>query len=246
MVQALLGKKIQQSQIFLENGKRIPTTMVLVDQNPVVAVKTNEKDGYTAVQIGFGSRKHTTKALAGHIRGAKLEKAPQFLREVRLQGDEDAPAVGDILKPADVFQPGDIVSVTGTSKGKGFAGVVKRHHFRGGPRTHGQSDRERAPGSIGQTTTPGRVYKGKRMAGHMGRAQATIRHLEVVALSDTTITLKGLLPGSVNSIVLIQKTGENKNFIPPYKTEEMKAQEAKAQEESSITEDQIGGGDHAE
>jgi large subunit ribosomal protein L3 len=164
MIQALLGKKLNQTQKFLENGRRIPVTEIAVSDNVVLQAKTVAKDGYAAVQLGYGIKKNGTKPLLGHVKKAGLEKAPIAIKEVRVQ-DSDLPQQGDLVSVETVFKPGDIVDVTGTSKGKGFAGVVKRHHFRGGPKTHGQSDRHRAPGSIGQTTTPGRVYKGKRMAG---------------------------------------------------------------------------------
>lgn len=117
---------------------------------------------------------------------------------------------------SNVLKPGDVVDVRGVSKGKGFAGVVKRHHFKGGPRTHGQSDRERAPGSIGQTTTPGRVYRGKRMAGRMGQEKVTVKNLRIVDIRDDLIFLKGLVPGARNSVVSIKKKGEDKKFIPLY------------------------------
>src|SRR5690606_17262105 len=126
--------------------------------------KTHEKDGYTAVQVGVDTKKQTKtpQSLLGHLKKSGA-KTPLFLREIHLTADEALPNVGDTIKAEDVLAPGDVVWVTGTSKGKGFAGGVKRYGFGGGPRTHGQSDRERAPGSIGQTTTPGRVYKGKKM-----------------------------------------------------------------------------------
>lgn len=215
----LLGKKLQQSQMFLENGFRIPVTQIQVGENVVVATKTREKDGYRALQIGFGRAKKASKAMLGYIKKAKLKSVPQFLREVRL-ADSDADStspLGTKILATEVFKKGDIVDVVGVSKGKGYAGVVKRHHFKGGPRTHGQSDRERAPGSIGQTTTPGRVYKGKRMAGRMGHERVTIRNLTIVDVSNEGISVKGLVPGSVNSLVIIKKVGEDKKFIPLYK-----------------------------
>ncbi len=200
-MQTLLGKKLKQSQMFLENGFRIPVTHILVAGNVVVRVKTKEKDKYSAVQLGFGARKN--------------------LREVRLDNSDSSsiPPVGTIIKATEVFKPGDIIDVIGVSKGKGYAGVVKRHHFKGGPRTHGQSDRERAPGSIGQTTTPGRVYKGKRMAGRMGHERVTIQNLMIVDVGQDQISIKGLVPGSINSLVMIKKVGEDKKFIPLFKEE---------------------------
>lgn len=228
MIRAILGQKQNQSQKFLEDGTRIPITEVHVPDNPVVFVKTKDKDSYWAVQLGFGTKKHSGRALLGHIRGARLETAPRFLREVRLEGEvqsEQMPKPGDLLKASEIFKPGDIVDVTGVSKGKGFAGVVKRHHFKGGPRTHGQSDRERAPGSIGQTTTPGRVYKGKRMAGRMGHTRTTVKNLKVVDVLEDKVLIKGLIPGGRNSLVVITKVGEGKKFMPLYKTEEKQEKE---------------------
>ncbi len=218
-MQAILGQKKSQTQKFLENGTRIPVTILSVGGNVVTQVKQVDKEGYVGVQIGFGQKKHAGRALLGHAKKAGMGTAPRFIREVRLPSDtagDTLPTAGDVLKIEEVFKPGDIVKVTGKSKGKGFAGVVKRHHFRGGPRTHGQSDRERAPGSIGQTTTPGRVYRGKRMAGHMGTGNATVTNLEVVDIDPkkSEILVKGLLPGSLNTILFIERTGEAKNFVP--------------------------------
>lgn len=197
-ISAILGQKIDQQQRFLENGTRIPVTQVLVSGNVVVRTKTKEKDNYSAIQLGFGSQKRST-------------------REVRLLDSDSASlTAGTIIKASEVFKPGDIVDVIGVSKGKGYAGVVKRHHFKGGPRTHGQSDRERAPGAIGSTTTPGRVYKGKRMAGRMGQEKVTVKNLKVVDVNDEKILIKGLVPGSKNSLIMIRKAGEDKKFVPLY------------------------------
>ena len=219
-VQTVLGQKIDQSQKFLEDGTRIPVTSLWVKGNVVVAVKTNDKHNYSAIQLGFGTRKKANKARLGQIKGANLQQAPKFLKEIRLSEEDHLPNLGEAINTADVFKPGDVINITGISKGKGYAGVVKRHHFKGGPRTHGQSDRERAPGSIGQTTTPGRVYKGKRMAGRMGNETATIRNLEVVDVSGDTILVKGLVPGGKNSLVIVKKVSENKKFVPLYKDAE--------------------------
>jgi large subunit ribosomal protein L3 len=214
MIHALIGQKKMQTQKFLTDGTRIPVTEITLSATPVISLKTFEKDGYDAVQVGIGARKHPTKALIGHSKGANVKSAPQFLREVRVVDTADMPNVGDMLKVADVFKPGDTVDVIGVSKGKGYAGGVKRYGFKGGPRTHGQSDRERAPGSIGQTTTPGRVYRGKRMAGHMGVDRVTVKNLSVVAVLDDAIWIKGLVPGGKDNLIYIKKVGENKKFIP--------------------------------
>ncbi|MBI4078925.1 MAG: 50S ribosomal protein L3 [Candidatus Levybacteria bacterium] len=198
MITGFIGTKIGQTQGFTQTGVRIPISKVSVVSLPIVSIKTKEKDGYTALQVSVGAKK----------------------REIPIKEDSvTMPNVGDILKITEVVKPGDIVDVTGISKGKGFAGVVKRHHFKGGPRTHGQSDRERAPGSIGQTTTPGRVYKGKRMAGRMGHNKVTVKNLTVMDATDNEIVIKGLIPGIINGIVMIKKVGESKKFSPLYKVQ---------------------------
>lgn len=216
MIQALIGRKIDQTQMFLENGRRIPVTEVAVSDNAVLQVKTVDKDKYTALQLGFDVKKKPTKALLGHAKKAGLKIVPSQVREVRVSADDTLPQAGEMVPVETVFKPGDIVDVTGTSKGKGFAGVVKRHHFRGGPKTHGQSDRHRAPGSIGQTTTPGRVYKGKRMAGHMGVETATVKNLTVVDVDavNKKLYILGLIPGHRNAPVFIERVGEDKKFVP--------------------------------
>jgi large subunit ribosomal protein L3 len=239
-MQAILGKKIDQYQRFLENGRRVPVTKVQVTPNTVLALKTVDTDGYSAVQIGTGLRKHTTKSMIGHVKKANMTHVPSFIKEIRVDG-KDMPELGSALKIEEIFEVGDIVQVTGTSKGKGFAGVMKRHNFRGGPRTHGQSDRERAPGSIGQTTTPGRVYRGKRMAGHMGVEQVTIKNITVVSVdADTqTLLIDGLVPGSKNTMLIIKKTGTDKKYVPLQKTaDEQKIADAIA-EEARILEEKV-------
>lgn len=217
-INGLIGKKIDQTQGFLEDGTRIPISCLLVLPNVATQVKTAEKEGYHAIQLGFDIRKKTHKAMVGHIKKAGLTTMPRFLKEIRLDAAGSV-AAGSIVKAADVFSPGDIIDVTGTSKGKGFAGVVKRHHFKGGPRTHGQSDRERAPGSIGQTTTPGRVYRGKRMAGRMGHERVTVKNLEILDVAGDSVLVKGLVPGIKGSIVMIKKRGmKSKKFKPLFKS----------------------------
>ena len=160
-------------------------------------------------QVGIEKRRPATisQAIIGHLKKAGLDKnPPRFLREVRVTDLGDLKP-GSEIKADDVFKEGDKVAITGISKGKGFAGVVKRHHFKGGPRTHGQSDRERAPGSIGQTTTPGRVYKGKRMAGRMGQDKVTLKNLKVVSIDTekNILIVSGLVPGGRNSLLMIKK-----------------------------------------
>lgn len=227
------------SQAFTPSGRRVPVTVVRSGPNVVTQVKKEDRDGYWALQLGFGQRKikNITKPLKGHLRGAIKDKkiAPRYLREVRL---EDVPEykVGDTIKPQDVLAPGDVVQATGISKGKGFAGVVKRWGFAGGPRTHGQSDRLRAPGSIGQTTTPGRVFKGKKMAGRMGGVQKTVKNLTVLKVDEETgeIWLSGPVPGSPGSLLLIKQIGEKKNFEDLYGEEQKEAE--KTQEEKKTEE----------
>src|SRR4030043_1176239 len=180
MLNTLLGTKQKMSQTFVE-GTRVPVTWINVGPCVVTQIKNPDTDGYWGVQLGYGKKeiKNITKPLQGHLRGVTQDKkAPRFLREIRLESKPDF-KVGDVLKLVDVFKIGDLVNVTGISKGKGFAGVVKRHHFKGGFKTHGQSDRLRAPGAISTNTIPGHILKGKRMAGHMGNHRVTSINLEV-------------------------------------------------------------------
>lgn len=234
MIQTIIGEKIDQTQMFLANGDRIPVTQIFVPENIVVQVKSKAKDGYSAVQIGIGKKKKPTKAALGHAKKANMEFAARQLREIRTADQDTLPNAGEAFKIEEIFKPGDIVSVTGVSKGKGFAGVVKRHNFRGGPKTHGQSDRERAPGSIGQTTTPGRVYRGKKMAGRMGQDTVTLQNLKIVDLDSVNkkIFIAGLVPGVKHSLVTITRTGEDKKFESLYKTEEPKIEDNKPAEEA--------------
>ena len=212
MINTILGSKGVSSQTFVE-GFRIPVTKVTAGPCVVTQIKKTDPDGYYAIQLGFSSKraKNTSKPLQGHLTKSKNPEIkttnfPRYIREVRIK-EESELKVGDQIKVADVFNVGDVVAVTGISKGKGFAGVVKRHHFRGGPRTHGQSDRERAPGSIGQTTTPGRVYKGKRMAGRMGGEQVTVKNLHIISVNPENgeIEISGQVPGNTGSLVSISK-----------------------------------------
>ena len=200
----LLGVKGTQSQTFTPEGKRIPVTVIEV--GPCWVTRITDGGTYRSLQLGFGTAKHQKKAIEGIMKKAGLTQKPRFLREVRIDTKEEV-ALGAEVKVADVFTPGDAISVIGISKGKGFAGVVKRHGFGGAPHTHGTSDRERAPGSIGQTTTPGRVYRGKRMAGRMGNDRVTVKGLEVVAVDNekNLLTIKGLIPGHKGGLVIVQK-----------------------------------------
>lgn len=196
------------TSVFDDVGNNIPCTVIEVSPNVVTQVKTKDsKDGYAAVQLGFGTakEKHTTKALMGHFEAAGSEPKKKVV-EFRSFGEEVS--LGDQVRAVDVFQEGDTVNVIGTSKGKGFQGVVRRHNFRGvGGRTHGQHNRERAPGSIGASSDPSRVFKGMRMGGRMGNAQVTVRNLTVVRILDdqNAILIKGAIPGARGGYVTIHK-----------------------------------------
>ncbi len=195
-------------QTFID-GVRIPITWILLSKGVVTQVKDAETDGYFAVQLGFGEadEKKISKSIRGHLKkSAKVSSLPRVLREVRLKKSAEV-KIGDEIDPFEVFKVGDEVEVSGVSKGKGFAGVVKRWKFAGGPKTHGQSDRQRAPGSIGQGTTPGRVYKGKRMAGRMGQETVTVKGLKVVLVKpeENLIALSGPVPGRPGSLLKITR-----------------------------------------
>ena len=192
--------------------RRFPVTWIKVGPCVVTNVKNIEKDGYIAVQLGAGSKKSKslTKPLQNHLKNViKDKEAPRYLKEIRVESDTEL-KVGDLIKVGDVLKSGDVVAITGISKGKGFAGVVKRWGFHGGPKTHGQSDRERAPGSIGQRTTPGRVYKGKKMGGRMGSDQVTLKNLSVIDVDEkeNTIAVVGAVPGIFGGLLFIKKIGE--------------------------------------
>ena len=206
MFKGLIGRKIGMTQIFDSNGAAIPVTLLEAGPCFVSQIRTPETDGYTSVQLAFGEvkPKRLTKAELGHLKMNDLPPV-RVLREFRIKKLEEIKA-GDELK-ASVFSDGDYVDVIGTTKGKGFAGVVKRHGFKGGPRTHGQSDRERGPGSSGSTTTPGRVFKGKRGPGHMGDVRVTSSHIRVamVDAERNLIAVHGSVPGAKGSTVIIRE-----------------------------------------
>jgi len=206
---ALAGQKLEMKQDFLPDGRVTPLTVVRVWPALVVGIKTKEKDGYEAVKLAFGQAKgkYNKKPILGEIKKAtgKEKPAPAFLKEIR--GTFEGIKVGEEINMEDVFKEGDLVQVSGRSKGRGFAGVMKRWGFHGGPRTHGQSDRPRAPGSIGQRTTPGRVYKGKKMAGRMGGEKVTVRGLKIFKIDkeNNLLYITGALPGPRNGWLLITK-----------------------------------------
>jgi large subunit ribosomal protein L3 len=198
----LIGRKVGMTQIFADDGTMVPVSVLAIEPNTVTRVRTTERDGYTAVQLGTEESRRLTKPELG-----QLKDLPHLatIREFRVDSVDDY-TVGQTIAVADIFAAGDIVDVTGVSKGKGFAGHIKRHHFHRGPKSHG-SDHHREPGSIGPGTTPGRVYKGLRMAGHMGDQRATIKKLRVVRTDAerNLLLVKGTLPGARGSLILVKK-----------------------------------------
>jgi len=202
MVRGLIGRKLGMTQVFNDEGLAIPVTVIEAGPCVVTQVRTKEKDGYEAVQLGFGIAKKLNKPQQGHVKpSGHLVKT---LREVKAD-DYSTIEVGQVFK-ADTFAEGDLIDVTGTSKGRGFQGGMKRHGFGGGPRTHGQSDRSRAPGSIGASATPGRVLKGMRMAGHMGHERVTVQNLRVVRVDPerNLLLVEGSVPGPKQGELLIR------------------------------------------
>lgn len=206
MKKGLIGKKIGMTQIFNEEGKVIPVTVIEAGPCVVSQVKTEETDGYNSIQLGFGAIKESkvNKPERGHFTKANIAPA-RYLREIRVDSIEDV-KVGDELK-ADIFMAGDKIDIQGTSKGKGFQGVIKRHGQHRGPMGHG-SMYHRRPGSMGSTSTPGRVFKGKKLPGHMGAETVTIQNLEVIKvdLDKNIILVKGSVPGAKGSILKIKSS----------------------------------------
>jgi large subunit ribosomal protein L3 len=202
----LIGRKLGVTQVFQGDGTMVAVSVLAIEPNTVTRLRTEARDGYTAVQLGAEPAKRLTKPEAGQLRD--LPKAAQALatiREFRLDS-VDGYELGQTIGIADVFAEGDLVDVTGVSKGKGFAGQIKRHNFHRGPKTHG-SDHHREPGSIGPGTTPGRVYKGLKMAGHMGDQRKTVKKLRVVRADPekNLLLVKGSLPGARGSLILVKK-----------------------------------------
>ena len=202
-IEGILGRKLGMTQVFREDGTAVPVTVIEAGPCTVVQVKTEEGDGYSTVQLGFGTRKRVNSPQKGHMKGLGQFR---YLREFRVD-DISEWEVGKKVG-CDIFQEGDLVDISGASKGRGFAGVMKRHGFRGGKRTHGQSDRERAPGSIGAGTDPGRVIKGMKMAGHMGTGQITVKNLEVVQCdpSRNVLMVQGSVPGSGDALLRVRRS----------------------------------------
>ncbi len=206
MKKGILGKKLGMTQVYDENGTRVPVTVIEVGPCPVLALRTQDQDGYSAIQLGFGARKakNTSKAVRGQVRAAGLESTPPaVIREVRLDNDPEV-KVGDVLK-ADLFAKGEIVDISGVTKGRGFQGVVRRWRFAGGRASHG-GGWIRRPGSIGMKVHPGRTLRGQRMGGHMGNVNRTVQNLRVVDVrpADDVIFVRGAVPGPNGGTVMVR------------------------------------------
>lgn len=203
MIQGLIGRKLGMTQIFDESGVVHPVTVIECGKNVVTQIRTKEKDGYEAIQLGFGIDKRLNKGEQGHRKASGFMS--DTLREVKAD-DVSAFEVGQQIG-VDAFAAGEVVDVTGNSKGRGFQGGMKRHGFRGGQKTHGQSDRERAPGSIGASATPGRVLKGMRMAGHHGNERVTMENLKVLRVDTerNLLLVQGSVPGPNKGIVVVRR-----------------------------------------
>ena len=202
-MKGILGRKIGMTQIFDENGHAVPVTVVEAGPCHVAQVKRPETDGYSAVQLAFGARRRVTKPMAGHLAKANLDSA-RHLVELRV-ADTSGYSLGTEIK-ADVFGPGDVVDVIGVTKGKGFAGGMKRHNFKGLSASHGTQRKHRSPGSIGACATPARVFKGMRMAGHMGHVRVTTLNLKVITSDPerNLLLIRGAVPGPRGGLVMVR------------------------------------------
>ncbi len=198
----LIGRKAGMTQIFVEDGTMVAVSVLVVEPNTVTRLRTPDRDGYSAVQLGTGTARRLTKPRLGQLRDLPRVR---HTREFRVDAVDDY-SVGQEMRVDEMFTAGDIVDVTGVSKGKGFSGTIKRHHYRRGPETHG-SDSHRQPGSVGAGTTPGRVYRGLGMAGHMGTDRVTIKKLTVVRTDPerNLLLVKGSVPGAPNALVMVRK-----------------------------------------
>ena len=226
----ILAEKQTMTQKYGDNGAVIPVTKVVAGPCVVTQVRTQDRDGYTAVQVGFGSRRKVSKPVQGHLGATGIFR---YLREFRVPADAMAGLkVGDKITVT-TFQPGDVVRVTGTSKGRGFQGVVKRHGFHGSPKTHGHKDQLRMPGSIG-ATGPAHVFKGTRMGGQMGNAQVTVTNLSIVEVNaaENTLYIKGAVPGATGNLILIAGEGELTMTEPQAASAEKPAEEKAAESAS--------------
>ncbi len=244
MIDGVLGRKLGMVQVFDPEGRMRGATVIEAGPCLITQIKTADRDGYDAVQLGFGSAKRRNKPMRGHL---KQQGDLRYLREFEVD-EPSKHAIGERIG-VEIFEPGDKVNVTGTSKGRGFAGVVKRYHFAGGPKTHGQSDRHRARGSIGAGNTPGRVFKGMRMAGHMGDEQVTVRRLEVLQSDPARglLIVAGSVPGPKDGLLKIRydaktlesaRTREPKQVEetpPPADEEETPSAEAEAGDETTAS-----------
>ena len=215
----ILGKKSIQSQQFNKKGERVPTTFIDTSSCHLVDIVTSDKRGYFSVKLGFGQTKNIKKPVQKELEKAGIKTPLRFLREFRLDDQvkliEDGKKKGvqigevkifsgDVINPNIFIKSGDLITVSGMSKGKGFQGGVKRHGFKGRSHTHGASRDERAPGSIGMSTTPGRVFKGKRMAGRMGGERVTIKNIEVIEVKENGLVIKGLIPGAKGGLIEVR------------------------------------------
>jgi large subunit ribosomal protein L3 len=200
----LVGRKLGMTQLFTGEGNLEAVTVIEAGPCVITQIKTRANDGYNAVQLGFSEAKRLNLPQKGHLK--KSKQLVKYLREFRVS--DPAPFQLGQKVDSDFFKPGDLVDVIGISKGKGFAGVIKRHHFSGGPKSHGQSDRHRAPGSVGGTTFPGRVLKGLRMAGHMGNQQVTVKNLKVLRVDTERhlLFIGGAVPGAKNGLLILRKS----------------------------------------
>ena len=205
-MKGIIGKKVGMTQVFDEQGNVVPVTVIQAGPCYVTQVRTADRDGYMAVQLGFEevNPKRLTQGELGHLRRNSLP-ALRYLREFRVRDDNASVEEGQELK-VDVFEEGDRVDVIGTSKGRGFTGTIKRHGFKRQPKTHGQSDRERAPGSVGMCATPGRTLPGQRMAGRSGNERVTVQNLEIVVVDAerNLLAVKGSVPGAKNGLLMIK------------------------------------------
>lgn len=236
MIEGLLGRKLGMVQYFDQEGRMRGATVIEAGPCLVSQIRTADRDGYEAVQLGFGTKKRSNKPTRGHLQ--RLGDL-RYLREFKADDVSDH-KIGDRIG-VEIFQPGDEVDVTGVSKGRGFAGTVKRHGFAGGPKTHGQSDRHRAPGSIGAGNTPGRVFKGMRMSGHMGMERVTVRNLEVLEINSARgfLIVAGAVPGAKDGLLRIRYARATRELARDRKpavveeetpaAEEQEAPEAEAQ-----------------
>lgn len=240
MISTILGTKGEMSSKYDQFGRQIPVTLIAADSNIVMGISQDK------VILGYGRKKKAKKTENAHLKAIGF--APRFIKEIKLKTPKDQTLqestpqtstptdttpqinIGDKITVS-IFAPGDEVKVTGVTRGRGFAGVVKRWGFAGGPKTHGQSDRHRAPGSIGAGTTPGRVFKGKKMAGHMGAQQLTIRGLEVIEVNTAKnlLVVNGSVPGAKNGFLVIEKTGKVKGYTPPPPPKEKEQEEEKGE-----------------